>query len=300
MSGSGRWHWRLSLMSVGGGCGRQRRRVRRAGGGILATARAPGIAEDTIRKGITELETGRDPGRGRVRRPAAGETALPRPIPIWSRISSVWWTPVRAVIPSCRCGGRQRACASSPMAWSGSVTKSATARPVSARRECLQSGFDAAGGVCWAMRGSCQGSPTNTPTRLPGTPSVSVLPADRVCTRSGHGVSGRNHRESKTSSRVVVAGSHGAFGVDQPVRADPQRAADSGLLRASERRRDVLRSRSSLDSPRRDTSSPVSREVWSACPSRDAAMYPDHRHNPNSRSRRSPPTAAMTGAHHGV
>ena len=26
VSGSGRWHWRLSLMSVSGGCGRQRRR----------------------------------------------------------------------------------------------------------------------------------------------------------------------------------------------------------------------------------------------------------------------------------
>ena len=41
-------------------------------GGIAATARATGIAEDTIRKGIRELESGHGPGRGRVRRPGGG------------------------------------------------------------------------------------------------------------------------------------------------------------------------------------------------------------------------------------
>jgi hypothetical protein len=41
-------------------------------GGIAATARATGIAQDTIRKGIRELESGRGPGRGRVRRPGGG------------------------------------------------------------------------------------------------------------------------------------------------------------------------------------------------------------------------------------
>jgi hypothetical protein len=41
-------------------------------GGIAATARATGIAADTIRKGIRELESGHGPGRGRVRRPGGG------------------------------------------------------------------------------------------------------------------------------------------------------------------------------------------------------------------------------------
>jgi transposase len=41
-------------------------------GGIAATARATGIAPDTIRKGIRDLESGDGPGRGRVRRPGAG------------------------------------------------------------------------------------------------------------------------------------------------------------------------------------------------------------------------------------
>jgi hypothetical protein len=41
-------------------------------GGIAATARATGIAPDTIRKGIRELERGESPGHGRVRRPGGG------------------------------------------------------------------------------------------------------------------------------------------------------------------------------------------------------------------------------------
>jgi len=41
-------------------------------GGIAATARATGIAPDTIRKGIRELESGQSPGRGPVRRPGGG------------------------------------------------------------------------------------------------------------------------------------------------------------------------------------------------------------------------------------
>ena len=41
-------------------------------GGIAATARATGMAVDTIRKGIRELESGSSPGPGRVRRPGAG------------------------------------------------------------------------------------------------------------------------------------------------------------------------------------------------------------------------------------
>jgi hypothetical protein len=45
-------------------------------GGIAATARATGMAEDTIRKGISELESGSSPGHGRVRRPGAGRKRL--------------------------------------------------------------------------------------------------------------------------------------------------------------------------------------------------------------------------------
>jgi transposase len=41
-------------------------------GGIAATARATGMAVDTIRKGIAELERGGSPGPGRVRRPGGG------------------------------------------------------------------------------------------------------------------------------------------------------------------------------------------------------------------------------------
>jgi transposase len=45
-------------------------------GGIAATARATGMAEDTIRKGLRELELGSSPGRGRVRRRGAGRKRL--------------------------------------------------------------------------------------------------------------------------------------------------------------------------------------------------------------------------------
>ena len=45
-------------------------------GGIAATARATGMALDTIRKGIAELESGATPGPGRVRKPGAGRRAL--------------------------------------------------------------------------------------------------------------------------------------------------------------------------------------------------------------------------------
>ena len=38
-------------------------------GGIAATARATGMAVDTIRKGIGELEAGESIGAGRVRKP---------------------------------------------------------------------------------------------------------------------------------------------------------------------------------------------------------------------------------------
>ena len=45
-------------------------------GGIAATARATGMAVDTIRKGIGELEGGESIGAGRVRKPGAGRKAL--------------------------------------------------------------------------------------------------------------------------------------------------------------------------------------------------------------------------------
>src|SRR6266508_4491117 len=61
---------------------RQRRQwaateARAAGrGGIAATARATGIAVDTIRKGIAELASDERLDPGRVRRPGAGRRAL--------------------------------------------------------------------------------------------------------------------------------------------------------------------------------------------------------------------------------
>ena len=45
-------------------------------GGIAATARATGMAVDTIRKGIGELEAGESIGAGRVRKPGAGRKPL--------------------------------------------------------------------------------------------------------------------------------------------------------------------------------------------------------------------------------
>jgi len=45
-------------------------------GGIAATARATGMAVDTIRKGIGELEAGEPIGAGRVRKPGAGRKPL--------------------------------------------------------------------------------------------------------------------------------------------------------------------------------------------------------------------------------
>jgi SAM-dependent methyltransferase len=48
----------------------------RAAGGIAATARATGMAVDTIRKGIVELEAGESIGAGRVRRRGGGRKAL--------------------------------------------------------------------------------------------------------------------------------------------------------------------------------------------------------------------------------
>lgn len=45
-------------------------------GGIVATSRATGLAVDTIRKGIAELESGRRLDPGRVRRPGGGRKRL--------------------------------------------------------------------------------------------------------------------------------------------------------------------------------------------------------------------------------
>src|SRR5947209_15859867 len=45
-------------------------------GGIAAVVRATGIAENTIRRGVRELEAGERLEAGRVRRPGAGRKAL--------------------------------------------------------------------------------------------------------------------------------------------------------------------------------------------------------------------------------
>jgi len=45
-------------------------------GGIVATARATGMAIDTIRKGMAELEAGERLEVGRVRRPGGGRKSL--------------------------------------------------------------------------------------------------------------------------------------------------------------------------------------------------------------------------------
>src|SRR5882724_11188664 len=62
-------------MSAGAGSGRRRRRAL-GRGGISAVARATGISEETIRRGVRELERGEHLAPGRVRRPGGGRKRL--------------------------------------------------------------------------------------------------------------------------------------------------------------------------------------------------------------------------------
>jgi hypothetical protein len=92
-------------------------------------ARATGMAENTIRRGLRELETG-------VRRPGAGAR---RPIRHCVRTWSGWWIPRAAATRSRPCGGRPRVCGACAMScapgaigsrtrpWRGCCGGSATA-----------------------------------------------------------------------------------------------------------------------------------------------------------------------------
>lgn len=65
VSASGRWRGRWT--SVSGGCGRRPRRSR-----IAAVAGASGLAENTIRAGLRDLDEQQALPAGRVRKPGAG------------------------------------------------------------------------------------------------------------------------------------------------------------------------------------------------------------------------------------
>ena len=70
-------------------------------GGIAATARATGMALDTIGKGIAELESGATPGPGRVRKPGAGRRALTSSDPSLAKDLERSSKPGLVAIPSC-------------------------------------------------------------------------------------------------------------------------------------------------------------------------------------------------------
>ena len=70
---------RAKYASLSGDLNERRRRLWAAAeadaagyGGITMVVRATGISESTVLRGLRELRSGRDIGRGRVRRPGAG------------------------------------------------------------------------------------------------------------------------------------------------------------------------------------------------------------------------------------
>ena len=66
-------------------------------GGIRVVARAPGMREGTVSRGVAELESGAEP-LGRVRRPGGSALACgPR---CWR-----WWSRICGAIRCRRCGG---------------------------------------------------------------------------------------------------------------------------------------------------------------------------------------------------
>jgi hypothetical protein len=74
---------RYRLLSEGGVLDERRRRLWAAAeacshgrGGIAAVARATGLNEETVRRGVRELESGEAIGPGRVRRPGAGNRPI--------------------------------------------------------------------------------------------------------------------------------------------------------------------------------------------------------------------------------
>src|SRR3972149_30395 len=114
-------------------------------GGLAAVVRATGMAENTVRAGLRELEAGHTLEPGRVRRRGGGRKPLSETDPTWGGGSSAPAPPAprdpagggppRAPPPpprgaprSCRCAGRRRACASWPRRCAGSGTRSLTRR----------------------------------------------------------------------------------------------------------------------------------------------------------------------------
>lgn len=105
-------------------------------GGTAAAARATGIAPSTIRRGRVELASGASPGPGRVRRPEAGRKRLSETDPTLLADRERLVTESRVVIPSSRCAGRPRVCATSPASCAPRATRSPPAR---SRRCCASS-----------------------------------------------------------------------------------------------------------------------------------------------------------------
>jgi hypothetical protein len=126
VSGFGRW--RVSWMSASVGCGRRLRRGRWGGVGSRRRRGRRGSLRTRSGRGSGSLRVVRVRGRGGSAAEAVVASGRSTPILVCSRIWSGWWMAVRVVIRSCRCGGRQRACASSQPGWLGSGIRSAIAR----------------------------------------------------------------------------------------------------------------------------------------------------------------------------
>ncbi len=89
-------------------------------GGVRAGARAAGVSETTVRRGVAELEAGVD----RCRRvgPGAPVGAGARPsgsLPVWSQRCWRWSSPRSGMTHRARCGGPRSRCGTWPRNWAG-------------------------------------------------------------------------------------------------------------------------------------------------------------------------------------
>ena len=78
-------------------------------GGIGVVARAAGMRQGTVSRGVAELESGQEP-LGRARRPGGGRSGWLSWIRGCRRGCWRWWSRICAGIRSRRCGGRQNRC----------------------------------------------------------------------------------------------------------------------------------------------------------------------------------------------
>ena len=210
-------------------------------GGIAAVARATGIPQNTIRKGLGELESAAAAEPGRVRRRGGGRKPLTE-----SRSDAAggsearWSTRTRAAIRSRRCGGRPRACASSPRrcASCGHERQQRDGRAAAARL----------GYSLQANRKTREGRSTPIATRSSSTSTQTVRRRSTAASRRSRSIPRR--RSWSATSRTAGA-SWRPKGQPDPVRVhDFRQAARQGdpLRRLRPRRRRGLGQR--RDRPR--------------------------------------------------